>query len=321
MLLRGSRTTLVAIAALATAPHVARGDCPEGCPNTCPDQAAVRSPAVQANFTLDKFWGTPMARCPSLRAFYELAYHDNTQPSYMSCQRSVKSPHSGGGGYKDLFSLHIIENTTAICDLEFNFTGVPGAFLGPCFDYALSLPSVQPLLLCPACLSTPADPFPGHCQCPARCHPSPGHWSGKRRPDLHDINNTVLDFAPPSPSAPDQYEWVLEFQCADNATEAGSIPSRHRLCRCRPYPPPLLLSELLTDAPWHPPCCAFPSTACCNPRQQPLCTALGHTMRTAAKAGTPSGIHFAAINFYHRDPLAGPAALPGMEAAARARGI
>ena len=37
--------------------------------------------------------------------------------------------------------------------------------------------------------------------------------------------------------------------------------------------------------------------------------------------GTPSGILFAAINFYHRLPLVGPLVLPAMEARARARGL
>jgi hypothetical protein len=41
----------------------------------------------------------------------------------------------------------------------------------------------------------------------------------------------------------------------------------------------------------------------------------------AAEASTPSGVIFAAINFYHRLPLVGPLVLPEMEARARARGV
>ena len=98
----------------------------------------------------------------------------------MSCQRSVKSPHPGGRTYKDLFSLHVLGNTTAVCDLEFNISASPGVFLG--------------------------------------------HWRGSFRPDLTDINNTVVDVGVAKNGS---YEWTLEFQCADNATaaaRAGTLP-------------------------------------------------------------------------------------------------
>ena len=101
-------------------------------------------------------------------------------------------------------SLHVLENVSAVCDLEFNISASPGVFLG--------------------------------------------HWRGSFRPGLTNINNTVLDVGVAKNGS---YEWSLEFQCADNAT-------------------------------------------------------------AAAKAGTPSGILFAAINFYHRLPLVGPLVLPEM---------
>merc|ERR1719491_396050 len=97
-----------------------RSDCPEGCPSKCPDPTSIQTSWVKENFSLDRFWGT----------FYELAFHDNTQPKFMSCQRSVKSLNHAGTSYKDLFSLHIVGNTTAVCDLEFNITSNPGCFLG-----------------------------------------------------------------------------------------------------------------------------------------------------------------------------------------------
>ena len=190
-------TLLMGLLAAATA------DCPEGCPQTCPDQRSAQSEWVQANFSLAQFWGT----------FYELQYHDNTQPQFMSCQRSVKSPNPDGTSYKDLFSLHVFGDVTSVCDLEFNISSDPGVFLG--------------------------------------------HWHGSLRPDLDDINNTIIDVGV-SPNG--TYEWTLEFQCADNAT-------------------------------------------------------------AAAAAGTPSGITFAAINFYHRLPLVDDDVLPAMEERARARGV
>jgi hypothetical protein len=122
---------------------------------------SIQSDYVKENFSLDKFWGT----------FYELQYHDNTQPAIMSCQRSMKSLNADGNTYKDLFSLHVLGPVTAVCDLEFNISDQPGVFLG--------------------------------------------HWRGSFRPDLHDINNTVIEVGLDEDG---NYEWVLEFQCADNTT-------------------------------------------------------------------------------------------------------
>ncbi len=194
-------TALLASAAWAL--QAAGADCPQGCPARCPDQVASQSAWVRENFSLQEFWGT----------YYELQYHDNTQPRFMSCQRSVKSPNPDQKTYKDLFSLHVFGNATAVCDLEFNLTANPGVFLG--------------------------------------------HWRGSFRPDLTNINNTVIDVGR---STNGSFEWTLEFQCADNVTEA-------------------------------------------------------------AKAGTPSGVIFAAINFYHRLPLVPLGTLQIMEERARARGV
>lgn len=195
-------TTLLLVLAL-TACVLVSADCPDDCPATCPDQYSAQSQWVKDNFSLDQFWGT----------YYELEYHDNTQPSYMSCQRSVKSLNDNGKTYKDLFSLHVFGSTTAVCDLEFDITDKPGVFLG--------------------------------------------HWAGNKRPDLHNINNTVIDVGVAKNGT---YTWVLEFQCADNST-------------------------------------------------------------AAAEQGTPSGITFAAINFYHKHPLEDDTVIPAMEERARARGV
>jgi len=76
-----------------------------------------------------------------------------------------------------------------------------------------------------------------------------GHWFGKRRPDLHDIPNTLVDVG----VAPNgTYTWTLEFQCAD-----------------------------------------APDTC----------------------------IHFAAVNFYHRNPLVPKAEFDDMLARFKARGL
>ena len=154
-------------AAVAVAAATAMADCPDGCPARCPDQVSVQSDWVRQNFSLERFWGT----------YYELQYHDNTQPAVLSCQRSVKSPNPGPARtYKDLFSLHVIGNTTAICDLEFNISADPGVFLG--------------------------------------------HWRGSFRPDLTNINNTVIDVGLTKNGS---YQWSLEFQCADNSTAAAKV--------------------------------------------------------------------------------------------------
>ena len=71
---------------LASSSRLVRADCPEGCPERCPDQRSAQSEWVRQRFSLARFWGT----------YYELQYHDDTQPRFMSCQRSVKSPNPGG---------------------------------------------------------------------------------------------------------------------------------------------------------------------------------------------------------------------------------
>eukprot|EP01062_Namystynia_karyoxenos_P030955 TRINITY_DN23010_c0_g1_i1.p1 TRINITY_DN23010_c0_g1~~TRINITY_DN23010_c0_g1_i1.p1 ORF type:complete len:237 (+),score=47.01 TRINITY_DN23010_c0_g1_i1:75-785(+) len=191
------------VVALAALLGLARGDCPEGCPAKCPDPIELRADFVRHNFTLGKYWGT----------YYELQYHDNTQPHFMSCQRSVKSLNPDRTSYKDLFSTHFFGNTTAVCDLEYNLTAHPGVLNG--------------------------------------------HWWSPLRPDLHNVSNVIVDVGA---AANGTYEWGLEFQCRDNST-------------------------------------------------------------AAAKAGTPSGIQFAAINFYHRNPLVADSVLLEMANRARARGL
>ncbi|CAJ1334923.1 unnamed protein product [Effrenium voratum] len=140
-------------------------DCPKDCPKTCPSQLEVQSDFVKSSFDLTKFWGV----------FYELAYHDSTQPRQWplkaACQRSVKSPHpQDPKNYKDLFSLNIGpgKGVNAVCDLEFNITERPGVFLG--------------------------------------------HWSGHSffNPNLTNIANTVVDVGV---AANGTYNWTLEFQC------------------------------------------------------------------------------------------------------------
>ena len=183
--------------ALLAATGPAHADCPEGCPSRCPDQRAAQSEFVRQHFSLLHFWGT----------YYELQYHDNTQPRLMSCQRSVKSPNTGGTTYKDLFSLHVIGDTTAVCDLEFNISAAPGVFLG--------------------------------------------HWRGSFRPDLTNINNTVIDVGVAKNGS---YEWSLEFQCADNATAAAKagtpsgVISRRRDCHFANTPVPSLSKRLIKEA-------------------------------------------------------------------------
>eukprot|EP00933_Yihiella_yeosuensis_P024310 TRINITY_DN1884_c0_g1_i3.p1 TRINITY_DN1884_c0_g1~~TRINITY_DN1884_c0_g1_i3.p1 ORF type:complete len:259 (+),score=46.44 TRINITY_DN1884_c0_g1_i3:125-901(+) len=144
-------------------------DCPEGCPAKCPAQDSVQSDFIKHSFDLNKFWGT----------FYEIAFHDSTQPSTFpiaaKCQRSVKS-RNGDRHYKDLFTLNEAyalpggKGINAICDLEFNITDEPGVFMG--------------------------------------------HWrsSSPWNPGLSDIANTVVDVGVAKNGS---YDWTLEFQCKE----------------------------------------------------------------------------------------------------------
>ncbi|CAK8985351.1 unnamed protein product [Durusdinium trenchii] len=154
--------------------HTVRADCPEDCPARCPQQLEVQSDFVKTQFDIKQFWGV----------YYEIAYHDSTQPRRWpiraSCQRSVKSQHPGDPkNYKDLFSLNVGfgRGVNAVCDLEFNLTDHPGVFLG--------------------------------------------HWSGHSifNPNLTDIHNTVVDVGV---AANGTYNWTLEFQCK-NAEESKGI--------------------------------------------------------------------------------------------------
>jgi len=159
--------------AAATAVAVS-GDCPEGCPKACPKPIDVQSDFVKNHFDYQKFWGT----------YYELAYHDNTQPRGFpdepwepfpaDCMRSVKSSTDDPAkpkNYKDLFSLNFgfSGGYNAVCDLRFNVTENPGIFVG--------------------------------------------HWSGSMRPDLHTVSNTVIDVGVAENGT---YTWSLEFQCNDD---------------------------------------------------------------------------------------------------------
>eukprot|EP00933_Yihiella_yeosuensis_P064376 TRINITY_DN67736_c0_g1_i1.p1 TRINITY_DN67736_c0_g1~~TRINITY_DN67736_c0_g1_i1.p1 ORF type:complete len:262 (+),score=45.65 TRINITY_DN67736_c0_g1_i1:33-818(+) len=157
--------TLMAMLGASTL-RLAYADCPADCPPRCPKQEDTQAPWIKEKFDYDKFWGT----------FYELAYHDNTQPQRWpleaSCQRSVKSRHpEDPKKYKDLFSLHFGwgKGFNSVCDLEFDITDKPGVFMG--------------------------------------------HWSGSMRPDLHDVHNTVVDVGV---AANGTYTWTLEFQCKDD---------------------------------------------------------------------------------------------------------
>lgn len=154
--------------------HTVRADCPEDCPARCPQQLEVQSDFVKTQFDIKQFWGV----------YYEIAYHDSTQPRRWpiraSCQRSVKSQHpEDPKNYKDLFSLNVGfgRGVNAVCDLEFNLTDHPGVFLG--------------------------------------------HWSGHSifNPNLTDIHNTVVDVGV---AANGTYNWTLEFQCK-NAEESKGI--------------------------------------------------------------------------------------------------
>lgn len=106
----------------------ASADCPHGCPKKCPKPDEFQSDYVKRSFNLDSFWGV----------YYELAMHDSTQPCYtvlgehicVYCVRSVKSLNKDGNTYKDLFSLKAFHQVDAICDLEFDITERPGAFMG-----------------------------------------------------------------------------------------------------------------------------------------------------------------------------------------------
>mmetsp|Transcript_103974 Transcript_103974/g.271493 ORF Transcript_103974/g.271493 Transcript_103974/m.271493 type:complete len:251 (+) Transcript_103974:67-819(+) len=161
---------LISVSVLA----LAGADCPKDCPAHCPTQEAVQSDFVRNQFEQSKFYGT----------FYEIAYHDSTQPTNFfvnaRCQRSVKTPHPDGKNYRDLFSMRVgpFNGTNAVCDLEFNLTGQPGVFLG--------------------------------------------HWhsSSPFNPNLEDINNTVVDVGV---EANGTYSWSLEFQCKEDETPGKGI--------------------------------------------------------------------------------------------------
>jgi len=156
----------------------AGADCPQDCPAHCPTQEAVQSDFVRSHFEQSNFYGT----------FYEIAYHDSTQPANFfvnsRCQRSVKTPNQDGKTYKDLFSMRVgpsvgsFTGTNAVCDLEFDVTGQPGVFLG--------------------------------------------HWhsSSPFNPNLENINNTVVDVGV---EANGTYSWSLEFQCKEDETPGKGI--------------------------------------------------------------------------------------------------
>ena len=91
--------------------------------------------------------------------YYELAYHDYTQPIKMcSCERSVKTVNldSNPRSISDLFSLRC-GGTNQISHLFFNETGEPGILSGKC--------TFSPTGTCPDYVidvgtRTPGEPYP-----------------------------------------------------------------------------------------------------------------------------------------------------------------
>ncbi|CAL1160748.1 unnamed protein product, partial [Cladocopium goreaui] len=170
---RSSMRRIFSVLALCSLLVLSSADCPSApCPARCPEAVEVQSDFVKNHFDIQRFWGV----------YYEIAYHDSTQPRRWpikaSCQRSVKSQHPGDPkNYKDLFSLNVGpgKGVNAVCDLEFNLTHSPGVFMG--------------------------------------------HWSGHSifNPNLTDIENTVVDVGV---AANGTYNWTLEFQCK-NAAASG----------------------------------------------------------------------------------------------------
>lgn len=170
--MKSSRLVAVFVAHFAA---LIGAECPKDCPAHCPTQEAVQSDFVRNHFDIKGFWGT----------FYEIAYHDSTQPTNMfinaRCQRSVKTPHTDDPKrYKDLFSMRVgpFGGTNAVCDLEFDISDAPGVFLG--------------------------------------------HWhsSSPFNPNLENINNTIVDVGV---AANGTYDWTLEFQCKEDETPGKGI--------------------------------------------------------------------------------------------------
>eukprot|EP00500_Bicosoecida_sp_ms1_P002239 CAMPEP_0203810338 /NCGR_PEP_ID=MMETSP0115-20131106/2886_1 /ASSEMBLY_ACC=CAM_ASM_000227 /TAXON_ID=33651 /ORGANISM="Bicosoecid sp, Strain ms1" /LENGTH=252 /DNA_ID=CAMNT_0050719129 /DNA_START=99 /DNA_END=857 /DNA_ORIENTATION=- len=94
----------------------------------CPDPASLRAPKVDASFDISKLPGV----------YYELAYHDYTQPlpPLCGCERSDKSvlPNGVGGVFvSDLFSLRCpaaASGKQQLAQLTFNTTAVNGVLTG-----------------------------------------------------------------------------------------------------------------------------------------------------------------------------------------------
>ena len=93
----------------------------------CPHPADIQSKKVKEDFNMDLFHGT----------FYEIAYHDYTQPiSVCGCQRSVKSFDSVNNKILDDFTLNCgstTDNThshTYHNDLSFDMSPVKGVWNG-----------------------------------------------------------------------------------------------------------------------------------------------------------------------------------------------
>ena len=88
----------------------------------CPSPQSLQSAYVRSNFSLDAFVGwTP---------YYELAYHDVTQPKICGCQRSEKV--LKGPVIYDNFTMMCPDKTGKIyiSPLSFNLTGDSGVFVG-----------------------------------------------------------------------------------------------------------------------------------------------------------------------------------------------
>lgn len=134
--------------------------------SACSPALGMVDPFVTANWNVSLMEGT----------FYELAYHDYTQPRELcGCERSVKtvSTETEPATIADLFTLKCPVGSNGkdrIAHLSFEATGTPGVLSGECSYFA---------------------PF-GTTVCP----------------------DYVLDVGTRTPGAP--FPWVIEFQCVEN---------------------------------------------------------------------------------------------------------
>ncbi|XP_013398787.1 uncharacterized protein LOC106165222 [Lingula anatina] len=93
--------------------------CSAGYNHTCPKVHDIQSSYVTNQFNLTKFQGI----------WYEVAYHDYTQPKLCRCQRSNKHYSPENKKIYDYGSLYCV-NKTYIQNLSFALTNVTGYFEG-----------------------------------------------------------------------------------------------------------------------------------------------------------------------------------------------